>query len=94
MGYVLCIQHPYFYTHRVATFLSLVWYLHGVLAHEEDVAGLVALLVAEEDVRVEVDGGAGGVLRHAVAVVDVVGDVLRRLLVEQLPVVGKVVCKN
>ena len=90
MGYVLCIQHPHFYTHRVARFLSL-WYLHGVLAHEEDVAGLVALLVAEEDVRVEVDRGSGGVLRHAVAVVDVVGDVLRRLLVEQLPVGSKVV---
>ena len=36
--------------------------------------------------RVEVDGGARGVLRHPVAVVDVVGDVLSRLLVQQLPV--------
>ena len=35
--------------------------------------------------RVQVDGGARGVLRHPVAVVDVVGHALRRLLVQQLP---------
>ena len=39
--------------------------------------------------RVEVDGGARRVLRHPVAVVDVVGDVLRRLLVEELPVIKR-----
>ena len=63
--------------------------LDGVLPDEEDVSGLVPPLVAEEDVRVQVAGGARGVLRHPVAVVDVVGHALRRLLVQQLPAKAK-----
>ena len=61
-------------------------YLNCVLSDEEDVALLGPLLVPEEQMRVEVDRGAAGVLGHAVPVVDVVGDVARRLLVKELRV--------
>ena len=62
--------------------------LHRILSDEEDVAVFVADSALEEDVRVEVDRGAPSILRHPMAVVDVLGDLLRRLFVDQIGVGG------
>jgi hypothetical protein len=62
--------------------------LDSVLTDEEDVSVLVADASLEEDVGVEVDGGAARVLRHPMAVVDVLGNFLRGLLVHEVGVGG------
>ena len=63
-------------------------YLQSILSDEENIPGLLALLVLEVDVGVEVDRGSAGVLRHPVSVVDVLRDLLSLLLVHQLSVGG------
>ena len=63
-------------------------YLQSILSDEENIPGLLTLLVLEVDVGVEVDGGSAGVLRHPVSVVDVLRDLLSLLLVHELGVGG------
>ncbi len=62
--------------------------LDGVLSYEKYVSCLVLPLSPKEDVRVEVYGGPARVLRHAMTIVDIVGDVLSHLLVQQVRVSG------
>ena len=62
--------------------------LDSVLSDEEDVTILVTYAAFEENVRIEVDRGAACILGHPVAIVDVLGNLLRGLFVHEVRIGG------